>query len=379
VWALKDRIDRRWMRKYQDLPQMPAPSSDAPAEPGPLAMRCGGCGSKVASPVLRRVLAALGTVAHPDVRVGLERADDAAVIDIPPGRLLVQSVDHFRPFIDDPYLFARITTNHCLSDLYAMGASPHTAQVMVSIPFAAEAKVEQDLLALLTGVNETLTEAGAVLIGGHTAEGPELTLGLAVNGLVAPQALLTKGGMAPGDLLVLTKPLGTGVVFAADMRARADAGVVDGALASMLVSSQRAAECLLAHGAHACTDVTGFGLAGHLIEMLRASALDAALDVSRIPLLPGARELLEAGLRSSLHAGNAVFLERVDPADPATLAALVDPQTAGGLLASVPPGQARRCVDALRALGYPQACTIGVVRTPDPGDPGRIHLLGGAP
>lgn len=375
VWRIKDWIDRRWMEKYQELPRM----DGAQAEPtlgnheatsdgsssafasSAFAMRCGGCGSKVASPVLRRVLDQLGKPSHPDVLVGLERSDDAAVLDIPADRLLVQSVDHFRPFIDDPYIFARITTNHCLSDLFAMGASPHTAQAMVSVPFAREAQVEQELLALLTGVNEGMAEAGAVLVGGHTAEGPELSLGLAVNGLVRRDRFLTKHGMAPGDQLILTKPLGTGVIFAADMRVKAGAQVVGNALAQMLQSNQKAAECILQHGARACTDVTGFGLAGHLVEMLRASALDASLDFASIPVLSGASELFATGLRSSLHPGNATFLERVEAngASDDDLATLLDPQTSGGLLASVPNQRAQACLAALHSLGFSSSRIIG--------------------
>lgn len=371
VWKIKDWIDRRWMQKYQELPEMgtpePAPGTAAGASgasDSAFAMRCGGCGSKVASPILRRVLDQLGKPSHPDVLVGLERSDDAAVLDIPADQLLVQSVDHFRTFIDDPYLFARITVNHCLSDLFAMGASPHTAQAMVSVPFSEEAKLEQELLALLTGVNEAMAEAGAVLIGGHTAEGPELSLGLSVNGLVERGRFLTKHGMASGDKLILTKPLGTGVIFAADMRAKAGARTVSNALEQMLLSNQNAAQCLREFGARACTDVTGFGLAGHLVEMLRASALDATLDFASIPVLPGARELFEAGLRSSLHAGNAAFLERVEAGGVSDddLATLLDPQTSGGLLASIPGREAPDCIAALHSLGFTDSRIIGEVQ-----------------
>ena len=372
VWRVKDWIDRRWMAKYQALPEMnveplPAPPASVEEDLSAFAMRCGGCGSKVASPVLRRVLAEIGTSTHPDVLVGLQQSDDAAVIAIPPEHLLVQSVDYFRTFIDDPYAFARITTNHCLSDLFAMGAKPHTVQAMVSLPFAPEPKVESDLLGLLTGVSDVLAESGAVLVGGHTAEGPELALGLAVNGLVRRDAMLTKGGMRAGDLLVLTKPIGTGVIFAADMRAKATAAAVDGALTQMLIPNQRAANILIANGAHACTDVTGFGLAGHLIEMLRASALDALLDLPSVPMLEGAEGLFREGIRSSLHAGNAAFLERVfaegTPED--ALAPLLDPQTAGGLLAALPAERAERCIDALREIGYGATTVIGEVREVD--------------
>ena len=403
VWRLKDRIDRRWMRKYQELPLMgdhaatTAPTPDDRTEEsartaagsgrrrpsrthaGALAaadlasaaaMRCGGCGSKVASAVLHRVLGRLPARAHPDVLIGFRSGDDAAVLRVPPDKLLVQSVDHFRTFIDDPYLFGRIATNHCLSDLFAMGAEPRTAQAMATLPFAAPAKVEQDLFDLLSGVTEALSEAGAALVGGHTAEGPECALGLAVNGL--GDTVLLKGGAGDGDRLLLTKALGTGVIFAADMRAEAPSATVDAAIASMLRSNAEAARIFRDRGATSCTDVTGFGLLGHLVEMLRASGVDAELDLDAVPRLPGVDELFARGLRSSLHAANAAFgiaLDGLDPGDPRA-ALLLDPQTSGGLLATVPADRADECTATLASAGC-FAATIGMVRKSMPG--GRVR------
>ena len=413
VWRAKDRIDRRWMRKYQKLPEMggegaPAFGSAEPvargaagpgapgaristgrfpgsglaaaphAAPHAAAMRCGGCGSKVASAVLRRVLDRLPPSSHPDVLVGFRGGgDDAAVLRVPPGRLLVQSVDHFRTFLDDPYLFGRIAARHCLSDLFAMGAEPRTAQALVTLPFAAPAKVEQDLFDLLSGVTEALSEAGAALVGGHTAEGPECALGLAVNGLAA-DPVLTKGGARAGDRLLLTKALGTGVIFAADMRAEAGAEAVDAALASMLASNAAAARIFRAHGAASCTDVTGFGLLGHLVEMLRASGADADLRLAALPLLPGAAALFARGVRSSLHAANAAFgaaLDGLDPADPRA-APLFDPQTSGGLLAAVPDERAEDCAAALAAAGCAPS-HVGTVRAAAQAGPVRVLIRDG--
>ena len=409
VWRLKDRIDRRWMRKYQELPAMaggapPPRAGGAPATAAPAgtstsaeegaaaraakaaaastaaaelasaaAMRCGGCGSKVASVVLHRVLGRLESAPHPDVLVGFRGGDDAAVLRVPPDKLLVQSVDHFRTFIDDPWLFGRIAASHCLSDLFAMGAEPRTAQAMVTLPFAPPDKVEQDLFDLLSGVTETLSETGAVLVGGHTAEGPECALGLTVNGL-CDTALLLKSGAANGDRLFLTKPLGTGVVFAADMRAEAPCETVSAALASMVRSNSAAARVFRACGATSCTDVTGFGLLGHLVEMLRASGVDAELDLASLPRLQGTDALFERGLRSSLHAANAAFgaaLDGLDPGDPRA-ALLFDPQTSGGLLASVPDERANECASALAAAGCGAAAQIGTVLSANPG--GRVRV-----
>ena len=409
VWGVKDRIDRRWMRQYQELPAMgdeaPSPRAGATAgdegtiRSGPVerarawgrggirgagrvdpaaelasaaAMRCGGCGSKVASAVLHRVLGRLAPVTHPDVLVGFEGGDDAAVLRVPPGKLLVQSVDHFRTFLDDPHLFGRIATNHCLSDLFAMGAEPRTAQVLATLPFAAPDKVEQDLFDLLSGVTEVLAESGAALVGGHTAEGPECALGLTVNGLCDRPML--KAGAADGDRLLLTKPLGTGVVFAADMRAEGPSEAVEAAIASMLRSNEAAARIFREHEATSCTDVTGFGLLGHLVEMLRAGEVDAELDLAAIPRLPGADALFERGFRSSLHPANAAFaiaLHGLDPDDPRA-ALLFDPQTSGGLLAAVPAERAMGCAEALAAAGCRAAAMIGTFRAAAPG--GRVRV-----
>ncbi len=365
VWEAKNWIDRRWMGRYQKLPKM----GEQAAGNGALedaSMRCGGCGAKVASAVLRRTLQRLDPIARDGVLAGIEAADDAAIVAAPPGKVLVQTVDHFRAFIDDPFLFGQVTANHCLGDIYAMGAEPHSALAFISLPFAPEAKIEHDLHQVLSGAVETLNEAGAALIGGHTSESVELSFGLSINGFADEARLLRKRGARPGDALILTKALGTGTIFAADMRAEASSRSVEGALASMLSSNKAAAECVVAHGATACTDVTGFGLLGHLLEVLRASAADAALDLDRLPVLDGARELMAAGIASSLQPVNEAFAAslRLDVRGAETHPSyplLFDPQTAGGLLASVPSNRAAACVAALRAAGCARADIIGRV------------------
>ena len=378
IWWLKNRIDRRWMRMYQGLDgmaRMSAPSignGAAAAE-----MRCGGCGAKVGSELLGRVLRRVKPASRPDVVVGLDAADDAAVVTVSGNQLLVQSVDFFRAFIDDPYLFGRIAANHCLGDLYAMGATPQTALAIVTLAYGPDAKLEADLLQLLTGATETLTEAGAVLVGGHTGEGAELAFGLTVNGVAAPDQLWRKSGMRAGDRLVLTKPLGTGTLFAADMRAKARGDWIDAALATMLKSSRTAAEAFRRHGVTACTDVTGFGLAGHLLEMLRASSADAELSLETIPALDGALDLLRRGIASSLAPQNLALSGAVDigdapPTDP-RIALLYDPQTAGGLLASLPAESVDACLAELRSNGAAEAACIGEVTRPAAGAP-RIVL-----
>jgi len=374
LWRAKDWIDRRWMAKYQVLPEMAADDGPLDEAGHPVDMRCGGCGAKVASAVLRRVLTRLAPQFGDDVVLGLEAGDDAAVLDVPAGRSLVQSVDQFRAFIDDPYLFARIAANHALGDLYAMGAEPRTAQALVTLPYASEAKLETDLEAVMTGALETFAAAGVALVGGHTGEGAELTLGFTVNGSADPEAVLRKAGLRPGDALVLTKPLGTGAVFAADMQGKAPAAVVGAALDSMLRSNAAALAVLRAHDVTACTDVTGFGLAGHLIEMLRGGGLAADLALDRVPVIPGAAALVDQGFTSSLQDANEAFAAAVDGGDgqAARYRLLFDPQTAGGLLAGIPAERADACVAALHVAGDPSAARIGHVGD---GPGGRIHLI----
>jgi selenide,water dikinase len=277
---------------------------------------------------------------------------------------LLQTVDFFRAMVDDPFLFGRIAANHALGDIYAMGGAPESALAIATLPPARPAIVEHDLFHMLRGGLDVLEAAGAVLVGGHSAEGSELALGFAVTGRPRPGKLLRKGGLRPGDRLILTKPLGTGVLLAAGARGLASSRIVENAIATMVQSAAPAACCLLAHRATACTDVTGFGLLGHLLEMLRASGLDAVLDPQAIPALDGALSMFGRGIASSLHADNIAALaalgaDEANRTDPIA-ALLIDPQTAGGLLAGIPADLAEACLGELRELGY-RAALIGRV------------------
>ncbi|HKS88995.1 MAG TPA: selenide, water dikinase SelD [Stellaceae bacterium] len=370
LWRLKDWIDRRWMRRYTDLPEMVA--EDDAAE-----MRCGGCAAKVPAAVLARTVARLDAAASDAVAIGLRRPDDAALLSFAGAPPLLQTVDFFRAMVSDPYLFGRIAANHALGDIYAMGGVPETALAIATVPAARPAVMEEDLFHMLKGGTEVLEAAGAALVGGHSAEGAELALGFAVTGRTRPGQLLRKGGLRPGDRLILTKPLGTGVILAAEMRGRAGARAVRAAVSAMLQPAAASSSCLVAHGATACTDVTGFGLIGHLIEMLTASdtpgeAIGARLEPAAIPALDGALALLAEGLTSSLHGGNLAALAALRPGAaegaPALTALLIDPQTAGGLLAGVPAERAAPCLAELRRLGY-RAAEIGVVVARAGGDP----------
>ncbi|WP_431271811.1 selenide, water dikinase SelD [Dankookia sp. P2] len=291
----------------------------------------------------------------------------------PPGEVLLQSVDQFRAFLGDLHLFGRIAAHHTLGDIHAMGGRPLAALALVTLPHGPAAWQEEDLHAMLLGAQEVLRAAGAGLAGGHSAEAAETALGFAVTGAVDPARLLRKGGLRPGDRLVLTKPLGTGVILAAAMRGEARAAWLEGAVAAMQQPGGPVVAELAAHGATACTDVTGFGLLGHLAEMLGASGCAASLDPAAVPLLEGAREALARGIRSTLHDGNAAavagLLGGADLASPA-IAALVDPQTAGGFLAGLPAAAAPTALAALRRLG----CDAALIGTVEPGSPG-IRLM----
>lgn len=379
VWRWKDWIDRRFMQKFsqfepmQDKPAAPAKAAttvklnqdEASQALSAIAMRCGGCGAKVGATVLQRALGGLNPVHRDDVLIGLHAPDDAAVVQIPPGKAAVHTVDFFRAFIDDPYTFGRVAANHSLGDIYAMGGEPQSATAVVTVPPGLESKTEDLLFQMMSGAIEVLNEAGCALVGGHTGEGKELALGFAINGLVdnSLEAVTRKGGMQAGDQLILTKPIGTGTLFAAHAQLQARGRWIDAALRSMVISNQVGSRIVLAHGATACTDLTGFGLLGHLVEMTRPSEVDAELDLSALPILDGAEETAAAGILSSLQPAN-VRLRRAlrnqeDMVNHPRYKLIFDPQTAGGLLASIPAEKTEACVAELQANGYPHTRVIG--------------------
>lgn len=385
VWRWKDAIDRRFMRRFSEFPAMAMPSAAPPAKVSlsaeesqqaisAIAMRCGGCGAKVGATVLSRALGALKPVERDDVLIGLHSPDDAAVVRVPPGKAMVHTVDFFRAFIDDPYVFGQVAANHALGDIYAMGGEPQSATAVVTVPPGLEAKVEELLFQMMSGAVEVLNAAGCALVGGHTGEGKELALGFAINGLVdeSMSSVMRKGGMLPGDVLLLTKPVGTGTLFAAYPQAASMLGFrgrwIQQALRSMVVSNRSGAEILTRHGATACTDLTGFGLLGHLVEMTRPSGVDAELDLSALPVLDGAEACLAAGIASSLAPANVrlrrALRNQADFVNHPRYPLIFDPQTAGGLLASVPAAQAAACLQALRDGGYPLTAVIGRILPP---------------
>lgn len=360
LWRLKDRIDRKFMAKFATYPAMPAAALPSPATLGlaealgtqPL---CAGCGAKVGATALHAALAPLPAPTHPEVLSG--PGDDAAILATPTG-VQVMTTDHLRAFTHDARLMARITAIHAMGDIWAMGATPHVALAQVTLPRLGPALQSRMLAEIMAAASETLRAAGADIVGGHTTQGAELTIGFTLTGTAA--RAITKAGARPGDALILTKPVGSGTILAAEMAMAETPGLLLGeAVAACLASMQRplgpAARILTPH-AHAMTDVTGFGLAGHLLEILEASGTAATISLAAIPLLPGAESLAAAGHASSLAPDNraATAWRMTAPATPRA-ALLHDPQTAGGLLAAVPAAQAETLLAALTAAGEPAA------------------------
>ncbi|MBT7226265.1 MAG: selenide, water dikinase SelD [Gammaproteobacteria bacterium] len=373
VWSLKNSIDTAFLRKYSQFPTMPDSldianglvSEETEQQLRKHAMRCAGCGAKIAGDVLQEVLQELPGQHNDDVLSSGSVSEDASLIQLEDGRVLLQSVDQLSAFINDPWLFAKIASNHCMSDIYAMGCMPHSALAIVGIPAASKNISKATLRDVMHGCSEALNENDCTLIGGHSAESKELVFGLCVNGFSERDALLGKDGMHTGDIIILCKPLGTGTLLAADMRFKARHRWMEAALRQMLLSNKKAAECFIQHRATACTDITGFGLAGHLFEMLESNNIEVELSLADLPALDGALETLQQGIFSSLHADNAlvrnnIFNSEAFQGNP-RFDLMFDPQTAGGLLASVPDVEAEACIKRLREWGYPEAKAIGRV------------------
>lgn len=379
VWRWKNRIDRKFMARFEKLPVgMPRKARHRlPSLAGASQQAaCGGCGAKVDADALAGALAQLNRD-YPRHCVGA--GGDAVAVPVPPGAVVIQSLDLLRQLVSDPWQMGRIAANHALSDLYACGARPVSALAAITLPFSSGALQQRELEQLLDGALHEFALAGCRLNGGHSLQGVELSVGFAVNGVaMSPDGrLLGKSGAAPGDQLVLTKALGIGALFAAHMQLAADGRDLSAAVASMLQSNQMAAQLALAHGASACTDITGFGLLGHLLEML--SGLHGAyLELARLPLLRGAIEHIGAGITSTMQAANTRSagwsVQHPETIDEARMQMLFDPQTSGGLLIAIPAERAAALCDALRQNGYGWARVIGEVTAAAPGGATAVRL-----
>ncbi|MGA1343236.1 MAG: selenide, water dikinase SelD [Hyphomonas sp.] len=358
VWTLKDYIDRSFMARLNDLPgpRGPRPPTErVRAEEGDLPSErlCGGCGAKVGRTNLAKALKDLGPAMRSDTVRG--PGDDSAVLRTG-GQLQVFTTDHLRAFIDDPYLMGRITAVHALGDIWAMGAMPQSALLSLIIPQMSDPLQAATVREVTAAVSDVLRSAGADLVGGHTSIGQELTIGLAATGLLQAEGPGLQGAQ-PGDAIVLTKPLGSGVILAGHMRGSARGKEVRQALEIMQRPLSTPAR-ILAPAAHAMTDVTGFGLAGHLMNLLEASGTAAEVWLAAIPLMPGAERLSAQGVRSSIWQSNASLDARIERPASGASDLLHDPQTAGGLLVALAPADLPGLLAGLAAAGEP-AWVIG--------------------
>ncbi|MDP7020698.1 MAG: selenide, water dikinase SelD [Pirellulaceae bacterium] len=369
LWKLKDYIDSKFMRMYQDYaPAMNAiepsrPPEDERSSGGHDGMFCTGCGGKVGGDVLHRVLQRLDLAGNEHVVLGLDAADDVAVVRSTGGRPLAVTVDFFTLPLDDPVLSGRLAALNAVSDVFAAGGAPHTALCSAIIPRGDGEAQEEFLYQLLWGALHEFEKIGVSLVGGHTIEGVDAALGFTVMA-DAPDELRTKGKLRAGDRLVLTKPLGVGILLAAHMRGECRAAWMDRLLPVLLQSNETPARILADHDTSGVTDVTGFGLIGHLIEMLKGSGLAAQLALSRLPLLDGVSELVAAGWESTMAPANrhveSFVRATADAREHPAYSGLFDPQTSGGLLIGVAESAVDGFVDELLSNGV-SANEIGQV------------------
>lgn len=375
LWTWKDYIDTKFMAKYgSDLDQMMdtsrnmLSSHDNDNVPSLHMMRCGGCGSKVGGTVLASVLDALRE------RQGAHRSDvawgdDAAIVPTPPkGYLMIQTMDFFKcpRILQDPYIFGYISAIHAMNDCYAMNGEPVSALALAVLPLAIPDKMKNQLYALMCGAVDALSEAGCDLVGGHTSEGAEFSMGLSITGQVKEGSVWAKSGMTPGDDIIITKPLGTGVILAA-----ADQGLPVGSyfgtiLESMCQSNLAARNVLQKYGVTACTDVTGFGILGHLLEMSMASNQQCQIYLDSMPIFPGVQTCFDRGVSSSLSPENERMVSDhvagMDPIkDSYVWKVLLDPQTCGGLVFTIQSTETEKCLEDLAKAGFPHAQKIGRV------------------
>ena len=349
----------------QDVCLCAGESLDGPAGPVRLTrlVENAGCASKIDQASLKRILAGLPFTDDPRVLVGAPAGDDAGVFLLDGGLALVQTVDVFTPSVDDPYLFGQIAAANSVSDVYAMGGKPLTALSIIGFPIRSVP--DEVMREILRGGMDKMAEAGVAVIGGHSLKDAEIKAGFAVTGLVDPGRIMTNARALPGDRLILTKPIGTGILAFAAQIDRAPAGALDAAAEAMAALNRTASELMVESGAHACTDVTGFSLLGHLAEMARASGVDVEITWDDVPLLPGVLECAAAGIvPGGVERNRESCGERVvagPGVEPAMVDVCLDPQTSGGLLIAVAAQAAGPLLERLHKAGVVAAAAIGRV------------------
>ena len=341
-------------------------------------VKAGGCASKLPAGSLRQVLSGLPVQTDPNLLVGFETSDDAGVYRIGPGTALVQTVDFFTPLVDDPFTFGQVAATNALSDVYAMGGRPLTALAIVCFPQDAPLEILEQIM---RGGLSKMTETGCIVVGGHSVRDAEMKFGYAVTGLINPERVYTNAGAISGDILILTKPIGTGVITTALKQGKSEPAWVERAIRSMTTLNSTASTIAIAcSGVHAITDITGFGLMGHSREMAFGSGVTLEIETERIPLIEGALDAVRAGAIPGGLLNNRDFAECVVTDSPGSLIAddlralLYDPQTSGGLLISVAAEDAPTLLADLLNAGVP-AAAIGRVSGPFTPDAGASAIL----
>ena len=322
---------------------------------------CAGCGAKMGAGTLAKMLDGFKAHSDPRLIVGYDKSDDASVYVLDDNTALIQTTDFFPPIVDDPYLYGKIAATNALSDVYAMGGEPKLA---LNILCAAEGMAEETIREILRGGYDAAYEAGAIITGGHTIRGAEPIYGLAVSGFVHPQKVLTNASARPGDVLILTKPLGVGIITTGAKADMVEKEVLDRIYAQMATLNKAARDIMVGFHVHSCTDVTGFALMGHSYEMAQGSGCTIHIQVDKVPYHPEALELASMGLipagayRNREYASAGVAVR--GKISRAMEDILYDPQTSGGLLFALPEQEAQACLARLKQV-IPNAAIIGYV------------------
>ena len=326
---------------------------------------CAGCGAKMGAGTLAKMLEGFQTHSDPQLIVGYDKSDDASVYVLDDHTALIQTTDFFPPIVDDPYLYGKIAATNAMSDVYAMGGEPKLA---LNILCAAEGMDDDTIRQVLRGGYDTAYEAGAIITGGHTIRGAEPIYGLAVSGFVHPDKVLTNSNAQPGDVLILTKPLGVGILTTGAKADLTDMSVMERIYTQMATLNKTARDIMVKYPVHSCTDVTGFGLLGHSFEMAQGSNCTIHIQVDQVPYHKEALELAAMGLvpagayRNRTYAEEGVSLK--NEISVAMQDILYDPQTSGGLLFALPREAASACLEEMRTA-IPQAAIIGYVTLPE--------------
>ena len=335
---------------------------------------CAGCAAKLSPVLLKEALSGLLPGSHPNVLVGAETMDDAGVYQISEHQAIINTTDFFTPIVDDPYLFGAIAATNAMSDVYAMGGEVLTALNILSYPSELPLDIMREIL---RAASAKVKEADGVLIGGHTVATETLMFGLAVTGTIHPAAITSNANARPGEALILCKPLGTGIITTAIKRDILTAKDGQEAFASMTQLNRAAAQIMLAHGARAATDITGFGLLGHALHIAQGSGVTLEIDARQVPLFAAAWEMAERGVATGAAANNHRYIAEATrftgARDETRLATLLDPQTSGGLFFTVATDRVEAALKAMHLAGFSRAAAIG--KTVPAGDrPLVVHM-----